>query len=186
MRPTRYGTGLACCDCTRCSQYSQAASLLTVRPYMCPFPGAGTIYANGGVPIKFKQGAPPGTVVELASQPRETRIFNTRDGPRGYVMEEAITGDFALVKAWKADTRGNLVFRGTAQNFNPEVRARAGARRFVPGESPSTGFCCPRLACSPVAFCAQWAARTPLTRPPRAPHLPHPSLPPRSARARAA
>merc|ERR1711865_1111675 len=35
------------------------------------------------------------------------------------------TGDFALVKAWKADTRGNLVYRGTAQNFNP-VMATAG------------------------------------------------------------
>ena len=33
-------------------------------------------------------------------------------------MEEAITGDFALIKAWKADSSGNLVFRKTAQNFN--------------------------------------------------------------------
>ena len=40
-------------------------------------------------------------------------------------MEEGITGDYALVKAWKGDTRGNLVFRGTARNFNPEC-ARAG------------------------------------------------------------
>ena len=40
-------------------------------------------------------------------------------------MEEAITGDYSLVKAWKADTDGNLVFRSTARNFNPDV-ARAG------------------------------------------------------------
>ena len=40
-------------------------------------------------------------------------------------MEEAIHGDFALVKAWKADTRGNLIFRKTARNFNPDC-ARAG------------------------------------------------------------
>ena len=33
-------------------------------------------------------------------------------------MEEAIVGDFSIVKAWKADTRGNLVFRGTTRNFN--------------------------------------------------------------------
>ena len=37
---------------------------------------------------------------------------------RNYIMEEGITGDFALVKAWKADKAGNLVFRMTANNFN--------------------------------------------------------------------
>jgi 3-oxoacid CoA-transferase len=42
-----------------------------------------------------------------------------------YVMEPGITGDFALVKAWKGDTEGNLVFRGTSMNFNPEC-AKAG------------------------------------------------------------
>lgn len=36
-------------------------------------------------------------------------------------MEEAIAGDYSMVKAWKADTRGNLVFKGTARNFNPEA-----------------------------------------------------------------
>ena len=36
-------------------------------------------------------------------------------------MQEAIIGDFALVKAWKADTRGNLVFKGTARNFNADA-----------------------------------------------------------------
>ena len=40
-------------------------------------------------------------------------------------MEEGITGDFALVKAWKGDTDGNLVFRGTARNFNVDA-AKAG------------------------------------------------------------
>lgn len=55
------------------------------------------------------------------SEPRETREF---DG-KGYVMERAIVGDVALVKAWKADERGNLVWRGTARNFNPDC-ARAG------------------------------------------------------------
>ena len=38
---------------------------------------------------------------------------------KNYVMETAITGDFALVKAWKADKVGNLVFRKSARNFNP-------------------------------------------------------------------
>jgi 3-oxoacid CoA-transferase subunit A len=48
---------------------------------------------------------------------KETRKF---DG-RHYILEQAIKGDFALVKAWKADTFGNLVYRKTARNFNPLV-----------------------------------------------------------------
>jgi 3-oxoacid CoA-transferase len=78
----------------------------------------GTVIQEGGFTIKYKQGS---TEPEIESAPRETREFNGRN----YVMEEAITGDYALVKAWKADTRGNLVFKGTARNFNPEC-ARAG------------------------------------------------------------
>ena len=45
-------------------------------------------------------------------------------------MEEAITGDFSIVKAWKADTKGNVVFRKTARNFNPN-RATAGRTCIV-------------------------------------------------------
>ncbi|MEH6343450.1 MAG: CoA transferase subunit A [Bermanella sp.] len=52
---------------------------------------------------------------------KEVKEFNGRP----YIMEEAITGDFAIVKAWKADTYGNLVYRHTAQNFNP-LAATAG------------------------------------------------------------
>ncbi|WP_133468248.1 CoA transferase subunit A [Paraglaciecola marina] len=52
---------------------------------------------------------------------KEVREFNGRK----YIMEEAIQGDFAIVKAWKADTFGNLVYRKTARNFNP-MAATAG------------------------------------------------------------
>jgi 3-oxoacid CoA-transferase subunit A len=52
---------------------------------------------------------------------KETRSFNGRD----YIMEEAITGDFAIVKAWKADKYGNCIYRHTAMNFNP-MAATAG------------------------------------------------------------
>jgi 3-oxoacid CoA-transferase subunit A len=52
---------------------------------------------------------------------KEERKFNGRD----YILEEAIVGDFAIVKAWKADRYGNLVFRKTARNFNP-LAATAG------------------------------------------------------------
>ena len=52
---------------------------------------------------------------------KEERAFNGKH----YILETAITGDFAIVKAWKADTYGNLVFRKTARNFNP-LAATAG------------------------------------------------------------
>ncbi len=52
---------------------------------------------------------------------KEVREFNGRP----YILEEAITGDFAIVKAWKADRYGNAIYRHTAQNFNP-MAATAG------------------------------------------------------------
>ena len=48
---------------------------------------------------------------------KEVRMF----GDRHYVLEEAIIGDFAIVKGWKADTYGNVIYRKTARNFNPLV-----------------------------------------------------------------
>lgn len=52
---------------------------------------------------------------------KEVREFNGRN----YIMEESITGDFAIVKGWKADRYGNVIYRHTAQNFNP-MAATAG------------------------------------------------------------
>ncbi|XP_070794995.1 succinyl-CoA:3-ketoacid coenzyme A transferase 1, mitochondrial [Pituophis catenifer annectens] len=72
--------------------------------------GYGTLVQEGGSPIKYNS---DGTVA-LASEPREVREF---DG-RHYIMEKSITGDFALVKAWKSDRAGNIIFRKTARNFN--------------------------------------------------------------------
>lgn len=72
--------------------------------------GYGTLVQEGGAPIKYnKDGS-----VAIASERREVQEFNGRH----YVMEKAITGDYALVKAWKCDMAGNLVFRKTARNFN--------------------------------------------------------------------
>ncbi|CAH1777573.1 unnamed protein product [Owenia fusiformis] len=70
----------------------------------------GTLVHEGGAPIKYNSDGS----IAIASEPREHREFNGRH----YIMEEAITGDFALVKAWKADRAGNLIFRHTARNFN--------------------------------------------------------------------
>jgi 3-oxoacid CoA-transferase len=81
----------------------------------------GTVIHKGGNVIKYGEGGAKGGIVEIASEPRESREF----GGCGYVMEHALTGEFSLVKAWKADERGNLIWRGTARNFNPDC-ARAG------------------------------------------------------------
>lgn len=59
-----------------------------------------------------------GTVV---AEGKEIKEFNGRK----YVLEESLTADFALVKAWKADTMGNLIYHKTTQNFNP-MMATAG------------------------------------------------------------
>lgn len=64
-----------------------------------------------------------GTIV---AEGKETREF---DG-RNYVMETALTSDVSLIKAWKADESGNLIFRKTARNFNPAC-AMAGKTRIV-------------------------------------------------------
>ena len=63
---------------------------------------------------------PTGHGTSLA-QGKETRCF---DG-RAYVLERAIRADFALIKAWKADRWGNLVYRKTARNFNPVMATAA-------------------------------------------------------------
>ena len=73
--------------------------------------GAGTAVSEGGLPLKY---ASDGSVAK-ASPKKEVREF---DG-RSYVLERAITGDYAIVKAWKGDRFGNLVYRHTAMNFNP-------------------------------------------------------------------
>ena len=52
---------------------------------------------------------------------KEVRKFNNRD----YILEEAITADFALIKGWKADWYGNIVYRSTARNFNPAAATAA-------------------------------------------------------------
>ncbi|MBU0550660.1 CoA transferase subunit A [Myxococcota bacterium] len=63
----------------------------------------------------------PTGVGTLRAEGREVRRFHGRD----YLMEEALGGDFGLVKAWKGDAHGNLVFRKTARNFNPLVAKAA-------------------------------------------------------------
>lgn len=75
--------------------------------------GYGTLIHEGSSPIKY---APDGTI-EIASSPRQQNQFNGLN----YILEESITGDFALIKAQKADELGNLVFNKSARNFNPPM-----------------------------------------------------------------
>jgi 3-oxoacid CoA-transferase subunit A len=80
--------------------------------------GVGTAISDGGLPIRYAAG---GGAVAKYSPKKETREF---DG-RPYVLEPAIRGDYALVKAWKGDRFGNLVYRHTAMNFNPMMATAA-------------------------------------------------------------
>src|SRR5579871_4731149 len=76
------------------------------------------IRAGGaGIPAFFT----PAGVGTVVAEGKEVREF---DG-RAYVMERGLTADFALVKAWKGDKIGNLVYRKTARNFNPMMATAA-------------------------------------------------------------
>jgi 3-oxoacid CoA-transferase subunit A len=77
--------------------------------------GAGTQVAEGGLPWKYDA---EGNVVK-SSPPKEVKEFDTAEGPKSFVLERAIICDFGLVRAWKGDRHGNLVFRESARNFNP-------------------------------------------------------------------
>jgi 3-oxoacid CoA-transferase subunit A len=73
--------------------------------------------AGYGMPAIF---TPAGVGTEVADG-KETRIFNDKE----YLLEYAFDADFAIVKAWKGDTDGNLIYKDTARNFNP-LMAMAG------------------------------------------------------------
>jgi 3-oxoacid CoA-transferase subunit A len=73
--------------------------------------GVGTQIAEGGMPWKYGVDGS----VEVASPAKTIQSFNGLD----HVMETAIIADFGLVRAWKGDRHGNLLFRGAARNFNP-------------------------------------------------------------------
>jgi 3-oxoacid CoA-transferase subunit A len=73
--------------------------------------------AGYGMPAIF---TPAGVGTEVADG-KETRIFNNKE----YLLEYAFDADFAIVKAWKGDTDGNLIYKDTARNFNP-LMAMAG------------------------------------------------------------
>ncbi|MGL5818710.1 MAG: CoA transferase subunit A [Phycicoccus sp.] len=78
--------------------------------------GVGSQVADGGLPWRY---ADDGSVA-VASPAKEVRVFPGNDGTeREYVLEPAIVADYGLVRAWKGDRHGNLVFRRSSRNFNP-------------------------------------------------------------------
>ena len=83
--------------------------------------GVGTQIAEGGLPWRY---ASDGSVA-VASPPKETREFEWMGETKAFVLEPAIVADFGLVRAWKGDRHGNLVFNQSARNFNP-LAAMAG------------------------------------------------------------
>lgn len=100
--------------------------------------GVGTQVADGGLPWRYDGS---GNVV-IASPPKEVREFDTAEGRKPFVLEQAIVCDFGLVRAWRGDRHGNLVFRDSARNFNP-LCAMAGRLTIAeveelvePGELP--------------------------------------------------
>ena len=74
-----------------------------------------------GMPVVY---TPAGVGTEVA-EGKETRTFSMYGEEKDYLMERAFESDFAIVKAWKGDKQGNLIFKDTARNFNP-LMAMAG------------------------------------------------------------
>ena len=70
---------------------------------------------GAGIPAFY---TPSGVGTEVATG-KETRIFNGKE----YLLEKSFDSDFALIKAWKGDEMGNLIYKGTARNFNPMMAA---------------------------------------------------------------
>ena len=77
--------------------------------------GVGTQVAEGGLPWKYDA---EGNVI-VSSPAKQTQVFETAEGPQEFVLEHAIVADFGLVRAWRGDRHGNLVYRDSARNFNP-------------------------------------------------------------------
>ncbi|KUI60209.1 Succinyl-CoA:3-ketoacid coenzyme A transferase 1, mitochondrial [Cytospora mali] len=88
--------------------------------------GAHSLLQDGKIPVRL---SPSGKVLE-PGRPRETRIFNGKT----YLMETALDGDVAILRAWKADKAGNCVFRYTTKAFGP-IMAKAAKLTIVEAEN---------------------------------------------------
>lgn len=115
--------------------------------------GVGTQVADGGLPWRYDA---EGNVT-VSSPPKQTQEF----GGLAYVLEEAIVADFALVRAWKGDRHGNLVYRDSARNFNP-LAAMCGRLTIAEVEHlVEPGELDPNLVHTPGAYVQRVVALTP-------------------------
>jgi 3-oxoacid CoA-transferase subunit A len=106
---------------------------------------------GAGIPAFF---TPAGFGTEVA-EGKEIREYNGKK----YILENALTADFAIVKAWKGDKFGNLIYKGTARNFNP-VMAMAGKITIAEVEElVEPGELGPKLYSHPWNFCATHFSR---------------------------
>src|SRR4051794_7179867 len=119
--------------------------------------GVGTQVAEGGLPWKYDAAGN----VEVSSPAKQTQTFETAEGPKEFVLERAIVADFGLVRAWKGDRHGNLVYRESAGNFN-NLAAMCGRTTIAeveelvePGEIP------PAQVHTPGVFVHRVVALTP-------------------------
>ena len=123
--------------------------------------GVGTQVAEGGLPWRYDA---EGNVVK-ASPAKQTQRFETA-GPDGvvekeFVLEHAIVADFGLVRAWKGDRHGNLVFHESARNFNP-LAAMCGRVTIAEVEElVEPGELDPNQVHTPGAFVQRVVALTP-------------------------
>ena len=100
--------------------------------------------AGAGIPAFY---TPAGVGTEIANN-KELKVFNGKE----YLLEFAFESDFAFVKAWKGDALGNLIYRGTARNFNP-IMAAAGKITIVEVEElVPTGSLDPNMIHTPSIY----------------------------------
>jgi 3-oxoacid CoA-transferase subunit A len=119
--------------------------------------GVGTQVAEGGLPWRYDA---DGNVV-VSSPPKEVRTFTTAEGEKQFVMEEAIVADYGLVRAWRGDRHGNLVYRDSARNFNP-LAAMCGRVTIAEVEElVEPGELDPNLVHTPGVFVQRVVALTP-------------------------
>jgi 3-oxoacid CoA-transferase subunit A len=119
--------------------------------------GVGTQVAEGGLPWRYSA---DGTIA-VASPAKQTQIFETPQGAKEFVLERAIIADFGLVRAWRGDRHGNLVFRDSARNFNP-LAAMCGRITVAEVEElVDPGDLDPNLVHTPGVFVHRIVALTP-------------------------
>jgi 3-oxoacid CoA-transferase subunit A len=93
----------------------------------------------------------------LSSPPKDTRAFETHEGPKEYVPEEAIVANFGLVRAWQGDRHGILAYRDAPPNFNP-LAAMCGRVTIAEVEElVEPGDLDPITCTPPASSCGAWS-----------------------------